>query len=274
MIELPEVLTLGRQLHETVTGRTVSHVDHGNSPHKFVWYSKPEAEYAEALIGQRAIGASGAAKFVSIHLESGWSLVAGDMGGRLLFHRDESTLPAKRHLLVGFEDGTFLSAAIQGWGGLFLWDTAEAAQQHARAGVDPLGPDFTIERLTELLETYDEREKGSVKAFLVQHPRIAGIGNGCLQDILYRAKLHPMRKVLTLGKRETRVLHRAIRTTLAEMAKQGGRDCERDLFGMPGGYTPVLDKRAAGRPCPACGTPIEKRAYLGGSIYFCSTCQV
>jgi len=34
-----------------------------------------------------------------------------------------------------------------------------------------------------------------------------------------------------------------------------------------------MDSRAAGQPCPACGTPVEKIQYLGGVCYFCPHCQ-
>jgi len=53
----------------------------------------------------------------------------------------------------------------------------------------------------------------------------------------------------------------------------GGRDTERDLLGRPGGYRCILDSRAAGEPCPVCGTAIEKMSYLGGACYFCPACQ-
>jgi formamidopyrimidine-DNA glycosylase len=36
----------------------------------------------------------------------------------------------------------------------------------------------------------------------------------------------------------------------------------------------LMDKAAAGRPCPACGTAVAKLQYLGGSCYFCPSCQV
>lgn len=35
----------------------------------------------------------------------------------------------------------------------------------------------------------------------------------------------------------------------------------------------VLDSKTVGRPCPRCGTPIEKAAYLGGAVYYCPQCQ-
>jgi formamidopyrimidine-DNA glycosylase len=68
-------------------------------------------------------------------------------------------------------------------------------------------------------------------------------------------------------------MYRAVKSVLQEMTEQGGRDTERDLFGNPGSYKTILSKNTAGKPCPACGTIIRKEPYLGGSIYFCETCQ-
>jgi len=28
-----------------------------------------------------------------------------------------------------------------------------------------------------------------------------------------------------------------------------------------------------GRPCPACGALIKKEAYMGGTVYYCESCQ-
>ena len=57
------------------------------------------------------------------------------------------------------------------------------------------------------------------------------------------------------------------------MTFEGGRDTERDLFGCLGGYKTRLGKNTAGKPCPVCGDIIKKEAYMGGSIYYCPTCQ-
>ena len=58
------------------------------------------------------------------------------------------------------------------------------------------------------------------------------------------------------------------------MAFEGGRDVERDLYGNPGGYKTILSKNTLNNPCPRCGSEIVKQAYLGGSVYFCTGCQV
>ncbi len=52
-----------------------------------------------------------------------------------------------------------------------------------------------------------------------------------------------------------------------------GRDTERDLFGNLGGYKTIMSKNTVDKPCPICNTTIKKEAYLGGSIYYCTSCQ-
>lgn len=82
-----------------------------------------------------------------------------------------------------------------------------------------------------------------------------------------------MRKVSTLSEEELHALFDSMKSVLKKMVAQGGRDTERDLFGNPGGYETVLSRNTVDSPCPACGTPIKKAAFLGGSIYYCEGCQ-
>jgi formamidopyrimidine-DNA glycosylase len=77
-----------------------------------------------------------------------------------------------------------------------------------------------------------------------------------------------------VGKREQRALYKAVRETLKQAVDLGGRDTEHDLHDCPGHYKKLLDSRNVGLPCPECGTPIQKQAFLGGAIYFCPKCQV
>jgi formamidopyrimidine-DNA glycosylase len=76
-----------------------------------------------------------------------------------------------------------------------------------------------------------------------------------------------------LSEDEVHALCEAIVGTLSQMVESGGRESERDLYGNRGGYVCILDSKTAGQLCPQCGTPIEKRQYLGGAIYDCPTRQ-
>ena len=115
--------------------------------------------------------------------------------------------------------------------------------------------------------------KLSAKAFLATEQRIPGLGNGTLQDILFNARVHPKRKVESLSEAEKRAVFDSVKVTLAQMTAQGGRDTETDIFGQPGGYATKCSKHTVDKPCAVCGTPIVKQSYMGGSVYFCPTCQ-
>ena len=108
---------------------------------------------------------------------------------------------------------------------------------------------------------------------MISDPGVSGVGNGCLQDILFRAKLHPKRRVVDLTGSERRALYEAVQGTLGQMVELGGRGTERDLYNSPGGYSQILTSKAKDKPCPECGTPITKIQYLGGACYLCPSCQ-
>lgn len=65
----------------------------------------------------------------------------------------------------------------------------------------------------------------------------------------------------------------SVKETLDKMTELGGRDTEKDFFGNPGGYKSVLSSKTVAYPCPRCGGGITRKAYLGGNVYFCETCQ-
>lgn len=68
-------------------------------------------------------------------------------------------------------------------------------------------------------------------------------------------------------------LFQSIKSTLLTIVANGGRDTEKDLYGRNGGYKTLLSKNTYKEPCPKCGGTIIKENYMGGSIYYCSTCQ-
>ncbi|MCX7615301.1 MAG: hypothetical protein N2Z65_06065 [Clostridiales bacterium] len=176
--------------------------------------------------------------------------------------------------MVELDDGGVLVCSIQMYGTVFVFMDGELDNKYyhlAKTKPQPTSDAFDRAYFETLLTNgYD---KLSAKAFLATEQRIPGLGNGVLQDILFKARIHPKRKMGTLSWKEIDVLFRSVKDTLFEMTKLGGRDTEKDLFGKSGGYLTVLTKNAMGKPCPICTTEIQKAAYLGGAIYWCPGCQ-
>jgi formamidopyrimidine-DNA glycosylase len=147
----------------------------------------------------------------------------------------------------------------------------EAQRYPGKLGLSPVDEkEFSYQNFCAVLEQGGNK---IVKYVLMEQTKIAGIGNGYLQDILFRAKLHPKRKVADLSKTERKTLYNAIRKTLNEAVRRGGGEFEVDLYDQPGRYKRLVGEHMKGKPCPACGTTIEKLSVLGGSVYVCPSCQ-
>ncbi|MBM3493748.1 MAG: hypothetical protein FJX72_05420 [Armatimonadetes bacterium] len=273
MIEIGEVVPLGRQMDAELRGKRIAECARGNTPHKWVFYNDAFDERASKVAGATITEVRGTGKAIYASLSSGHRLMFGEIGGRIAYHAPDGPLPAKYHFVMRLADGSALSIAVQGWGFIALLNTDEPAPEWAASGDDPLSPEFTVERFMAIWREHPEREKGTMKAFLVSRPRIAGIGNGYAQEILFRAGIRPDRKMRDVAEDEAARLHPALCDTIREAAELRGRDTERDLYGQPGGYVVFVDKRASGHPCRRCGGEIVGIKLLGGTSYYCLGCQ-
>jgi formamidopyrimidine-DNA glycosylase len=275
MIEMPEATTIARQMHETLTGKTFQHFSRGPLTHKFLWLNKPAEEYDAFVAGMPVTGAKSFGRSIFLYIGETHLNLFAELGGRIVDHKQGATLPAKYHLRWDFTDGSSLTYSLQMWGFVGLLNKSElSAPPFTDVGIPPLSDEFTFERFNQLLEEYPEKRSKGIKGFMVTSKYVFGIGNGYLQDILFRAKIHPARKIPTLSPEERSQLYSAIQGTLAEAIRLNGRDDEHDLFDDPGGYRRVMCNQTMGSPCPTCGSTIQKLAYLGGACYLCPTCQV
>ncbi len=275
MLEIPEALTLAKQLNCTVRGKLILELEvtAGYSPHKFAWYHGDPSGYHDLLVG-RKIGKT-MAYGAMVEITSDDALILFGEGVSIRYHEQDEQRPLKHQLLIEFTDGSAISASIRMYGGLWCFTNGDFDNHYyiiAKQKPSPLSEEFNMEYFADLTDV-PAMQKLSVKAFLATEQRVPGLGNGVLQDILYNARIHPRRKMSTLTMLDTQSLFDSIKTTLAEMVELGGRDIEKNLFGRPGGYQTKLSAKAHGKPCQQCGSIIQKENYLGGSIYYCDVCQ-
>jgi len=139
----------------------------------------------------------------------------------------------------------------------------------ARLGPNAL--DVSLDAFRELLAG----RKGRIKPFLLDQSRIAGIGNAYIHDILFRAGLHPLGTIPALTAGDVARLHRAIRTELNRSIAVGAAAYELDLHGHPGGFggDDLLVGYREGKPCPTCGTAVEKVRTGSTASFVCPQCQ-
>ena len=272
MLELPESHAISRQIADALQGREIVGVVANGSPHGFAWFHGTPDAYPTLLTGRKLGKAFPVGGNVQIEAQ-GVTLQFGD-GVNLRLYAPDAKRPPKHQLLLDLDDGSALIASVQMYGG--LWAFLDGTNDN---------PYYTgaLEKPSPLTDAFDEayfdalfagtKKNLSAKAFLATEQRVPGLGNGVLQDILFVSGLHPQRPISTLDDSQVEMLYHNVKDTLRSMAEQGGRDTEKDLYAKPGGYRTLLSRKTVGFPCPKCGGPIERKAYLGGNVYFCARCQ-
>lgn len=272
MLELPESYTLSLQSSPVLFHKEIRRVTVAASPHKFAFYFGDPEQYPSLLEGRSFSAATALGGMLEL-CAGPVRLLFGDGASPRYLQPGEKT-PAKHQLLLEFEDGAALVCTIQMYGGMWAFQDGEKDDFYyctAKEKPSPLSDRFDREYFSSLLSS--SKPSLSAKAFLATEQRIPGLGNGCLQDILFAAKINPRTKLQALSSQELDNLFQSVKQTLYDMCIHGGRDTEKDLFGQKGGYPTRLSKNTLALPCPVCGSSIVKQAYLGGAVYFCPTCQ-
>ena len=273
MLELPEALVLAGQINERARGRRVVRAEAGGTPHRFAFFQGEPAWYPRLLEGRWLEEAQAYGGRVELRLED--SRLDLSDGVNLRWLAPGARRPDRRQLLLELDDGAALVASVQMYGALLAFPAGAIDDNFyyrvAREKPSPLSGDFDESYFGGLWA--QARPGLSAKAFLAAEQRIPGLGNGCLQDVLFRAGVHPKRRLETLRETERTRLFHSVKNTLREMADQGGRDTEKDLMGQSGGYQTYLSAKTWRGACPFCGRAIIRQAYLGGNVYFCIRCQ-
>lgn len=273
MIELPEAKVISKQINQTLKGKKIVHVVAAHTPHKFAWYFGDPKGYHKLLLDKTIGETKSFGGFIEISAED--CIILFGEGVRLKYNNKDEKLPVKHQLLIIFDDDSSISSSVQMYGGMWCFKKGENHNPYyvvAKEKPSPYSKDFDENYFMRLLE--EHMGNISAKAFLATEQRIPGLGNGVLQDILWNAKLHPKSKINSLKEKSLLELFKSIKSTLNEMAKKGGRDTEKDIFGINGGYRTIMSSKNVDMPCPTCGEAIKKETYMGGSIYYCSGCQI
>jgi formamidopyrimidine-DNA glycosylase len=145
-----------------------------------------------------------------------------------------------------------------------------------KAALDAIDPGG-LEVLDSTLEDFASRlaaENHTLKRALTDPRLFAGIGNAYSDEILHRARLSPVAMTQTLGEEQVARLHGATKEVLVEWT-QRLRSQAGDAF--PEKVTAFREEMAVhgryGKPCPACGSPVQRIVYAENETNYCARCQ-
>ncbi len=271
MPELPEVTNLAREMDHELTGRRITKV----SALQPKCLNLPREAFSQLVLKTCVNRVTARGKWVFLSLQPGVTLLLNlGMGGDVLFHTTDDPLPANCQVAIVFEDRTALSLHFWWFGYVHAVPTAALASHAMTAalGMDPLNQrEFTRGAFDELLQ---RKRRSAIKTVLLDQRNIAGIGNVYIQDILFAARIHPLRTTGDLSPAEHSALYEAIRSQLQHALSLGGLAYEKDLYGRPGGFQDFQVGYREGKPCPICGTPIQKIRTGSTASFICPHCQL
>jgi formamidopyrimidine-DNA glycosylase len=172
--------------------------------------------------------------------------------------------------LFEFESGTLAltEAGTKRRASLHLLQGKAALAALDPGGIEIFEADFEAFRAALL------RENHTLKRALTDPRLFAGIGNAYSDEILHRARLSPIAMTKNLKEEDVKELHAATRQVLGEwierLRAQAGED-------FPDKVTAFREEMAVhgryGKPCPACGAPVQRIVYAENETNYCARCQ-
>ncbi|WP_375380961.1 bifunctional DNA-formamidopyrimidine glycosylase/DNA-(apurinic or apyrimidinic site) lyase [uncultured Sphingomonas sp.] len=270
MPELPEVETTVRGLRPVLEGARLALVE----PRRADLRRAFPVDLRQRLTGATVTGLSRRAKY---------GLIDTDRGDTMIFHLgmsgrwrvDPGELLAHDHLVL--ETGVGRRLALHDprrFGSVDLWPTADLATFPAfRAlGPEPLGLGLTG---AMLLAAFQGR-RAPIKAMLLDQRIVAGLGNIYVCEALNLARIAPSRAAGRISLFRLDRLVDAVRSVLLAAIEAGGSTL-RD-YARPDGELGYFSKQwrvygREGEACPACASPVRRRAEGGRSTFWCPACQ-
>jgi len=269
-MELPEITILSRQMEEEIVGKYIIGTEVANEK----CLNMPFERFHDIIIGKTITSVEGRGKWIFIVIDSDFILLFNTgMGADVIHFNAGDGLPEKYHIKFVFEDESGFTVRVWWFCYLHLVPSDKLTEHKlvGNLGMSPLEDGFTLEHFKELLRG----RRGGIKSFLTNQRNVAGIGNVYIQDILFNAKLHPLRKIPSLSEEEVESLYRSMQSVLKESIEMGGLAYEKDFYGIYGGYGKEQYKIAykPDMPCPVCGATIQKIKTGSTASFICPNCQ-
>ena len=271
MPEYPDIVVYIEALERRIHGRTLERVFIA-SPFLLRTATPP----ISSVEGKKVIDVRRLGKRICVGLEDDlWLVLHLMIAGRLHWKESVGAAPLKRSKrdLAAFEFDT---------GRLTLTEagTKRRASLHVVRGeaglreLDPGGLEIFDLKDYKAFAAALQSENHTLKRALTNPHLFSGIGNAYSDEILFAAKLSPVKLTQRLTSDELERLYTATRTTLTDWVERLREETGADF---PEGVTAFREGMAVhGRykePCRRCGARIQRIRYAANETNYCPTCQ-
>ena len=271
MPELPEVETLKRALTPLVLNKRLLEL---NFLRKNLRFPIPLSELYKGLLNQKISAITRKGKYILIHAPDGSLLVHLGMSGRVTQATSMKPMEKHTHALFKFEPNIYLHYIDPRRFGCLLW----VPKGNGHPLLDGLGPDPIDQEITaqEMKMAAKNCSTVSIKNFLMNAKRIAGIGNIYACEALFAARIYPKKPARKINVAQWTVLLSVLREILQKSIVAGGTTL-RDFHSTDGSQGYYKFKLAVygkeNKPCPICNEPIKRIVQSARSTFYCKVCQ-
>ena len=211
-------------------------------------------------------------KRVVIEMEGELFLVFHLMiAGRFRWKPAGAPVPGKIGLLaIDFENATLImtEAGTKRQASLYVVQGRDGLERHDPGGIDVMNIDLAT------FVAALQRENHTLKRTLTDPHVFSGIGNAYSDEILHAAKLSPFKQTSGLTDEEAARLLAATQSVLSDwidrLQKETGEDFPEKVTAFREG---MAVHGRYGKPCPVCGSPVQRIAYASNEANYCATCQ-
>ncbi len=267
MPELPELEVLKEVLERRVVGREIGMV-RILRPGVLSMGGVP----VEALTGNLFSEVSRRGKHLVLSAGRDLHMVIHLMtAGRLIICRGNTRATKATSLIVAFSDGKDLRLVENGPVKLVQVHMVKdplQVKRIAQQGIEPLSSALITVALNDMVA----KRRRQAKRLLTDQQMIAGIGSTYADEILFDAKISPVRYVNTLCSMEIEQLRRSITKVLENAIEQIRIRIGDSLFTDEVRDFMRVYKRT-GQACLVCGTKIAEIRYANTRTYYCARCQ-
>jgi formamidopyrimidine-DNA glycosylase len=267
MPELPELEVMREILEARVVGRTIREA-RAYRP----GILKTVEPLLDALAGECFRRVTRRGKHLILSCRDDLHLVVHLMvAGRLVLTGSANKVTKATGFVITFADGEDLRLVENGTAKLakvHVVQDPENVEWVARGGIEPLGSGFSVVHLARLFAG----ERRQLKKMITDQALLVGIGTAYADEILFAARLSPIRYANTLEPGEVERLHAAIRSVLGAAVERTRRESGGALVGERRVEGMAVYKRT-GEACIECGQPIAEIRFAETRTFYCPQCQ-
>jgi len=267
MPELPDITIYIEALEKRILGATLDQVRIANP-----FLLRTAVPPLQSVFGRKIVVLRRLGKRIAFGLDGNYWLVLHLMiAGRLHWFSERAKLAGKQKVAAfDFSTGSLLltEAGTRKRASLHVVHGEESLREHDPGGLEPL--DASLEDFSGALTA----ENHTLKRALASPQIFSGIGNAYSDEILHRARLSPVALTQKLSREQIQRLWNATQETLTDwintLRAEAGDDFPEHVTAFREG---MAVHGRFGKPCPTCGTPIQRIRRAANETNYCPRCQ-